>query len=122
MQQDRSSIKENSQSYTLSFNCDIDISLYRDNQKRPLTQLFFTTIWRGLFGWTKNMKQGWYFNTYLRPNAAPQPWWDQSNPLSSINNDIPQLSYNVGNNGPFYYNDTLISGDTLDGDYCEWNN
>jgi hypothetical protein len=122
LQQDRSSVKENSQSYSLSFNCDIDISLYRDNQKRPLTQLFFTTIWRGFFGWTRNMKQGWYFNTYLRPNAAPQPWWDQSNPLSSINNDINQLSYNVGNAGPFYYNETLVSGDTLDGDYCEWNN
>ena len=122
LQQDRSSVKENSQSYNLSFNCDIDISLYRDNQKRPLTQLFFTTIWRGFFGWTRNMKQGWYFNTFLRPNAAPQPWWDQSNPLSSINSDINQLSYNVGNAGPFYYNETLVSGDTLDGDYCEWNN
>ncbi len=43
-QQFRSSVKEDSQSYTLTFNCDIDVSLYRDNQKRPLTQLFFTTV------------------------------------------------------------------------------
>jgi len=116
----RSSIKEDSQSYTLTFNCDIDVSLYRDNQKRPLTQLFFTTIWKGYFGWTRNMKQGWYFNMPLRPNADPQPWWDNANPLSFTN--IPQLNYSVGANGPFYYNDTLVSGDTIDGDFCEWNN
>lgn len=116
----RSSIKENSKSYTLSFNCDIDINEYRDNQKRPLTQLFFTTIWKGYFGWTRNMKQGWDFNVYLQ-NLKPQPWWDQSNPLS--NTSIQQLQYTTTNNfGPFYYNDTLVSGDTIDGDFCEWNN
>lgn len=116
----RSSIKENSRSYTLSFNCDIDINDYRDNQKRPLTQLFFTTIWKGYFGWTRNMKQGWDFNVYLQ-NLKPQPWWDQSNPLSNTN--IQQLQYTSPTNfGPFYYNDTLVSGDTIDGDFCEWNN
>lgn len=120
-QQSRSSVKEGSQSYTLSFNCDIDIAPLRDNQKRPITQLFFTTIWRGYFGWTRNMKQGWEFNTPLRPNAAPQAWWDQSNPLSS-NTNIAQLNYSVGPIGPFYYNETLVSGDTIDGAFCEWNN
>jgi hypothetical protein len=105
LQQDRSSVKENSQSYNLSFNCDIDISLYRDNQKRPLTQLFFTTIWRGFFGWTRNMKQGWYFNTYLE-NKKPQTWWDNNNANSNVT--IPQNSYNsLLNNGPFFYNSFL---------------
>jgi hypothetical protein len=119
-QQSRSSVKENSKSYTLSFNCDIDINDYRDNQKRPLTQLFFTTIWKGYFGWTRNMKQGWDFNVYLK-DLKPQPWWDQSNPLS--NTGIQQLQYFSTNNfGPFYYNDTLVSGDTIDGDFCEWSN
>lgn len=116
----KSIIKEDSQSYNLTFNCDIDVSLYRDNQKRPLTQLFFTTVWRGYFGWTRNMKQGWKFNIPLRTNANPQPWWDQANVLSFTN--IPQLSYNSNGTGPFFYNTTLSSGDTLDGDYCEWNN
>jgi len=120
LQQFRSSVKEDSQSYTLSFNCDIDVSKYRDNQKRPLTQLFFTTIWRGYFGWTRNMKQGWEFNIPLAFNNKSQPWWDLLNSLSNTN--INQLNYNVGPIGPFYYNDTLASGDTIDGDYCEWNN
>lgn len=118
-QQFRSSLKEGGKSYTLSFNCDINIEPFRDNQKRPLTQLFFTTIWRGYFGWTRNLKQGWYFNTFLK-GISPSPWWDQSNPLS--NTSITQSSYTVGNNGPFYYNNILSSGDTIDGDFCEWNN
>ncbi len=117
----RSSVKNASRSYTLSFNCDVDIQPLRDNQKRPLTQLFFTTLWRGYFGWTRNMKQGWFFNTYLL-SGATSSWWDQSNPLSNTN--IPQLQYNslYFNTGPFFYNKTLTSGDTMDGDFCEWNN
>jgi len=117
----RSSVKNDSRSYTLSFNCDVDIQPLRDNQKRPLTQLFFTTLWRGYFGWTRNMKQGWFFNTYLL-SGATSSWWDQSNPLSNTN--IPQLQYNslYFNTGPFFYNKTLTSGDTMDGDFCEWNN
>jgi len=117
----RSSVKNASRSYTLSFNCDVEIQPLRDNQKRPLTQLFFTTLWRGYFGWTRNMKQGWFFNTYLL-SGATSSWWDQSNPLSNTN--IPQLQYNslYFNTGPFFYNKTLTSGDTMDGDFCEWNN
>ena len=116
----RTSVKEGSRSYTLSFNCDINISGLIDNQNRPLTELFFTTIWRGYFGWTRNMKQGWDFNTFLQ-NKKPQTWWDQSNPNSNTN--IPQGQYNslVGT-GPFFYNQLLSSGDTIDGDFCEWNN
>jgi hypothetical protein len=116
----RTSIKEGGRSYTLSFNCDININGLLDNQNRPLTQLFFTTIWRGYFGWTRNMKQGWEFNTFLQ-DKKPQTWWDQSNPNSNTN--IPQGQYTsqVGS-GLFFYNEFLLSGDTIDGDFCEWNN
>ena len=116
----RTSIKEGSRAYNLSFNCDININGLVDNQNRPLTELFFTTIWRGYFGWTRNMKQGWEFNTFLQ-NKKPQTWWDQSNPNSNAN--IPQGQYNslVGV-GSFFYNQLLQSGDTIDGDFCEWNN
>lgn len=118
-QKNRVSVKEGNRSYNLCFNCDVDINGLRDNQGRPLSELFFTTIWRGYFGWTKGLKQGWYFNTFLQ-NKKPQIWWDQSNLNSNVN--IPQFQYNAQNNGPFFYNDLLQSGDTIDGDYCEWNN
>jgi|688.fasta_scaffold91303_2 hypothetical protein len=116
----RTSTREGSRSYTLSFNCDIDIDGLLDNQKRPLTQLFFTTIWRGYFGWTRNLRQGWYFNRYL-VNNKPSNWWDRNN--GNANTSVPQLSYTSSlNAGPFYYNGILQSGDTIDGDFCEWNN
>ena len=120
-QKTRTSVKEGARSYTLSFNSDIDIRGLQDNQRRPLSSLYFTTIWRGYLGWTSNMKQGWYFNTYLQ-NGKPQTWWDQSNTNSNTN--IPQSFYNttLGGATKFYYNELLTTGDTMDGDYCEWNN
>jgi hypothetical protein len=120
-QKARTSVKEGARSYTLSFNSDIDIRGLQDNQRRPLSSLYFTTIWRGYLGWTSNMKQGWYFNTYLQ-NGKPQTWWDQSNTNSNTN--IPQSFYTttLGGATKFYYNELLTTGDTMDGDYCEWNN
>ena len=117
----RSSIKEGSQSYTLSFNTDIDINPLRDNQNRPISKLYFTTIWKGFFGWTKNLKQGWEFNMPL-VNNQPSLWWDTFNVLSDTT--IPENNYSSETSpsqGPFYYNVNRISGDTLDGDFCEWN-
>lgn len=116
----RVSTKEGNRSYTLSFNCDVDIQPLRDNQGRPLSELFFTSIWRGYFGWTKDLKQGWYFNTFLE-NKKPQSWWDDNNVNSNV--IVNQNSYvSLLGSGPFFYNDFLQSGDTIDGDYCEWNN
>lgn len=119
-QMKRTSIKEGSRSYTLSFNCDINIKGLIDNQNRPISQLYFTTIWRGYFGWTQKLKQGWDFNTYLYL-GSPQIWWNQNN-LDS-NTTIGQSQYtSLLGQGPFFYNDLLTSGDTIDGDFCEWNN
>lgn len=116
----RTSVKEGSRSYTLSFNRDIDTTNLMDNQRRPVTELYFTTVWRGYFGWTKKLRQGWYFNTFLE-NKKPQPWWDNNNPNS--NTSITQNFYNsLLNQGPFLYNNLLSSGSTMDGDFCEWNN
>jgi hypothetical protein len=117
----RSSVKEGSQSYTLTFNTDIDLQPLLDNQKRPVSELFFTTIWKGSFGWTKNTKQGWDFNLPLYLDL-PSPWWQNSNPSNLFN--IPQLQFNsntLPQQGPFYYNDNLSIDDILDGDFCEWN-
>ena len=117
----RTSIKENGQAYSLSFNVDIDVKPLRDNQNRPITELYFTTIWKGYFGWTNKLKQGWDFNLPL-VNSLPNPWWDITNPLS--NTTILTSSYNSLTSppsGPFKYNQNLVSGDTIDGDYCEWN-
>ena len=117
----RTSILEGSQSYTLSFNRDIDIAPLLDNQKRPVTELYFTTIWKGYFGWTNKLKEGHYFNTTL-VGGTPNPWWSTLNPGSD--STIPTINYSTnypGSNPLFTYNQNLFSGDTIDGDYCEWN-
>jgi len=119
---ERSSVLEGGQSYTLSFNVDIDLQPLKDNQQRPVTELFFTTIWKGTFGWTKNTKQGWGFNLPLN-NDIPSSWWSDLNPQNLFN--ITQLQYNSNTlppQGPFFYNDNLAVDSVLDGDFCEWNN
>jgi hypothetical protein len=126
---ERISTKEGSQSYTLSFNSDVDINNLVDNQRRPVTKLYYTTIWRGYFGWTKSLKQGWEFNLPLDPfTGLPTNWWQDSN--SASNTGLPTSTYNVpppfGTNplgGPynFIYTNTPNVGDVLDGDLCEWN-
>ena len=137
--QPKVNVKEGSQSYTLSFQKDIDIFGMIDNQMRPISELFFTTVWKGYFGWTlgeKNnsgefyrMRQGWEFNLPLHPvTQLPSNWWSyaNSNSDSNIPNNFYNLStqYSVDSNGVpynFVYNKTLSIGDVIDGDFCEWN-
>jgi len=117
----RTSIKEGSQAYTLSFNEDIDINVLIDNQKRPVSELFFTTIWKGYFGWTNPLKEGYEFNLPLY-NSNPSPWWDVNNSLS--NSTIPTefyFSQTTPPAGPFIYQRDLQVGDVIDGDFCEFN-
>jgi hypothetical protein len=115
----RTSIVEGSQCYTLSFNRDIDISKIRDNQNRPINELYFTSVWKGYWGWTNKLREGYEFNMPLQ-NNAPSIYWDLNNGLSNTN--IANISYtsNLGS-GPFYYNSDLKKDDLLYGDFCEWN-
>ena len=117
----RTSILEGSQSYTLSFNVDFDTQNLLDNQKRPVTELFFTTVWKGYYGWTNKLKEGHYFNAYL-DGQIPNAWWDQTNTFSDIT--IPSATYTPNNQSglfPCTYTQDLVSGDTIEGDFCEWN-
>jgi hypothetical protein len=118
----RSSVKEGSQAYSLSFNVDVDVSDLLDNQRRPVSELFVTTIWKGYFGWTNPLKEGHEFNIPLY-NDQPSPWWDTNNILS--NSTIPTNSYfsqTVPPAGPFIYQENLQTGSTIYGDFCEFNN
>jgi hypothetical protein len=123
----RFSVKEGSQSYTLSFNEDIDLVNLLDNQKRPVSELFYTVIWRGYFGWMNEVKQGYDFNLPLDPvTLRPTTWWSSSNSNSNLttNSYINSAPYGVNPVGVpynFVYTNVLSSGDTIDGDFCEWN-
>ena len=139
----RVSIKENSQSYTLSFNKDIDINELRDNQKRPISELYITTVWKGFFGLTfggidgnlmpTGLQQGFDFNIPIDTQLnEPQDWWNinntNSNFVDSNNNPYPLGFYTTPygsipgfGNIQFTYLKSLNNGDTINGNYCEWN-
>jgi hypothetical protein len=129
----RTSIKEDNKTYTLSFDKDIKINELRDNLDRPITELYFTFIWSGYFGWTlggvdrvKNkpygLKQGYDFNIQydLGPNQQPSTWWKKDNPNSDVNLSVSEYSI-PPNDKPFYYVNHLTDGDMVEGGYYEWN-
>ena len=126
----RVSLKEGSQTYTLSFNKDYDINGLLDNQKRPISELFFTVIWKGFFGWTFNfnskLKQGYNFNLPLiPPNKTPNVWWKTTDSRSNVNvGSVVVTKNDPKTNKPFNFTHvkSLKSGDVIDGDLCEWNN
>lgn len=133
--QNRVSLKNGNTVYTTSFNKDINILPLLDNQKRPLSELFFTIIWKGYMGWTfglprpgggyYGLKQGWEFNIAplsTNPNA-PNDWWKNSNTNSDSGLSIDSYTTTLGiPNKSFTYVRALKEGDTILGDYCEWNN
>jgi hypothetical protein len=125
----RLSIKNNCQTYTLSFNRDIKLNNLVDNQLRPVTELFFTNIWIGTFGWTMKpvfnnvgLRQGFSFNLQL-VNNQPSQWWTTNQQQLNTNSltNLQLQSYTKGNK-TFYYNQAPLEGDLLDGPLCEWNN
>lgn len=125
-QTQRVSVKEGSQTYSFTFDKDININGLIDNNGKPISELFFTIIERGYMGWFNKpyvningnqiaLDIGWKFN--ILKNTIDN-WWDCT---STINKDnIPVESYTF-NNQQFYYNRLLNEGDILKGDFCEYN-
>jgi hypothetical protein len=119
----RISQKTGSNAYDVTTAHDVNLIGLKDNQKRPLTELFLTIINRGYTGYFNQpyngvgLKQGWQFNMSKKLNS----WWDLNNQES--NTTITTSSYTLTNGATktFYYNNVLSVGDTLDGDFCEWN-
>jgi hypothetical protein len=122
----RISQKNSSNTYNITVNKDIDISQYVDNQRRPITELFLTILNKGYSGYFNKpdinnigLKEGWEFNITPTTNF----WWDDSN--SDSNTSITTSNYVLtdvsGNTKTFYYNNNLNTGDTIYGDFCEWN-
>jgi hypothetical protein len=126
----RVSYKEGAKSYSLSFNKDIDVSDLRDNHKRPINELYVTTVWKGYFGLMFNnnvkLKQGFEFNLPLRNSLSPNPWWQTtlSNFAGATIDNYTGPNYNTSNPGTIQFNyvRSLKSGDTIDGGFYEWNN
>ena len=119
----RVSQKTSSNSYNITVNYDLNINNLLDNQKRPISELFLTVINKGYTGYFNRptngvgLKQGWEFNLTKTSNF----WWDATNLNSNTNILTSSYTLTSGVTKTFYYNQNLMSGDTIDGDFCEWN-
>ena len=128
----RVSIKNSNKTYNITNANDINITGLTDNNGRPITEIHLTMINRGYMGWfnypnefiqnppisdvtPSSLKKGWYFNV---TNNIVNPWWDINN--SASNSRIPTEWYQR-NGYRFFYNKTLIIGDIIEGDWCEFN-
>jgi len=118
--------KTNNYSYTLITKNDVILEGLFDNQKRPVSELFLTFVHKGYSGYFNKpfsnnvgLKQGWSFNV----RSTNSNYWADNNFVS--NSSIEVDSYNLtdinGVTKTFYYNKNLNIGDTIDGDFCEWN-
>jgi hypothetical protein len=119
----RVSQKTSSNSFNVTVNYDLDLNNVLDNQKRPVSELFLTVINKGYTGYFNKpnngvgIKQGWEFNLTKTSNS----WWDDTNVSSNTNIPVSSYTRTSGVTKTFYYNQDLMSGDTIDGDFCEWN-
>lgn len=120
----RISKKSSSNAYSVSSGYDLNLVDIRDNQKRPISELFLSIIFKGYSGYffdpSRNIgiKQGWEFNITPTPNS----WWNQNNTNSDT--DIGLNTYSKNQSGTqftFAYSKELRVGDLMDGDFCEWN-
>ena len=120
---------DGSQNFNITFSKDINLDDELDNLNRPVNEIFLTIVNKGYFGWfnrprtplgsdTSALKEGYKFNI-ARTSGQ---WWDDGNLLNS--SKIPTGNYQKtfnGNNYVFYYNQDLKEGDTIYGDFCEFN-
>lgn len=120
----RISQKTSSNSYNITSAYDLDLAGYRDNQKRPLSELYLTIINKGYSGYFNEpsfgygLKEGWEFNLTKELND----YWDLNNFESTCENvSVSSYTQTSGATKTFYYNQNLSKGDVLYGDFCEWN-
>jgi hypothetical protein len=118
----RISTKEDNQTISYTFSKDIHINPITTNLGRPISEIFVTIIHKGYSGWfgnstpnKSNIQTGWDFN--FQQNTYDN-WWRTDNPNNQTN--ITKSTYNVSG-VDFYYNNDLNVGDTLLGDFCEFN-
>jgi len=119
----RISKKTSSNAYNITSTYDLDFSKLKDNQKRPISEIFLTTVFKGYSGYFNQpyngvgLKQGWEFNITKKTNA----WWDLNNIESNTSIPVSEYTKTSGATKTFYYNSNLKSDDVIDGDFCEWN-
>ena len=119
----RISTKTSSLTYNFTVGQDVDLSSLRDNQNRPVSELYLSIVnkgYSGYFNYPNNgvgLKQGWVFNITNQSDT----WWSDLNSDSYTNIPVDSYTLTNGSTETFYYNQVLNVDDLIDGDFCEWN-
>ena len=125
----RVSVKDGSKTFSYSFDKDIEINQLKDNNGKPVMDLFVSVIQRGYMGWFNppsinqngnvvGLDIGWGFN-FQKNNV--DNWWDHGSSINKDNITSSSYEYPVGSGQYFYYNNLLNVGDVIKGDFCEYN-
>jgi len=110
---------QSSNTYNITMARDLEITNQVDNNKKPVTQVFATFQNVGYFGWFNQLRKGWAFNM---TSKETNPWWSTTNPTSLENNITSGYTkVQSGDTYNFTVNLPRYSGDTMYGDWCEWN-
>ena len=115
---------QSSKTYNVTMARDLDINKQLDNNKKPVTQIFASFQFNGYMGWFNQLRRGWKFN--MTPYDT-NPWWSQTNgdSLENVQTSGYSKTQNVGAGINATYDFTVNlprhSGDTMYGDWCEWN-
>lgn len=110
---------QSSKTYNVTMARDLDINKQLDNNKKPVTQIFASFQFNGYMGWFNQLRKGWTFNMTA---GETNPWWSQTNNNSLEN--VRTSGYSKVQSGVTYnftVNLPRQSGDTMYGDWCEWN-
>ena len=118
---------QSSYSYNMTLSRDLEVTTQLDNNKKPLTQVFVTAQAVGHFGWWNKLRRGWEFNMV---SDQTTPWWDLANGNAVETNNTTTYTRNIDGSNvcvnpadcyTFTVNLPRQSGDTMYGDWCEFN-
>lgn len=117
---------QSSFTYNATFERDFDINNRLDNNGKPITEIFVSFQWCGYMGWHNKLQRGWQLNM---TSGTTNSWFDFTNSDSietnsddfysrterGLNSNTQSASYQFRVNLP------RVSGDTVYGDFCEYN-
>lgn len=116
---------QSSNTYNATFERDLDLTNVIDNNKKPLTEIFLTFQWVGYFGWHNKLQRGWQLNL---TSGSTNTWFDYSNTdalETNLNSVYSRVESTPNSTTPKYFYFTVNlprqSGDTVYGDFCEYN-
>lgn len=116
---------QSSYAYNATFERDFNIENRLDNNGKPISEIFVSFQWCGYMGWHNQLQRGWQFNM---TSGTTNSWFDTLNSNSFESNSLNYYVKNErtlqtlpSNSFQFKVNLPKNSGDTIYGDFCEYN-